>query len=296
MTVSKMLSFLAHVAASVGWMIAAAGPASAQQQREWHIWQNVEQCSMTRQGWLAPAQDNPGIGGIGSWLPVPGDRALPDVESAFAELDAFRLTSPWFRAQCCKVQVWSDPTNGQFAIAEEGQLPGSGFTMVRSPPICCEDAALIAGFDPFGCRSVTLMSVPGVTIRFGPTGPVSPIGPVTIPSTPPLTIAGEASGDGGVPAGHAPGQYLGCFRDTNNPFNLDGYLVRSGSNTPEACVATCRDKGFRYAGVEFGESCLCGNDGYDRAGPADNCDMACTGDAKKICGGYNANSVYATGL
>jgi hypothetical protein len=92
---------------------------------------------------------------------------------------------------------------------------------------------------------------------------------------------------------HATGDYLGCYADTS-VFDLDGFLERSQTNTPENCVATCAAKGFAYAGVQYGESCLCG-DSYGRYGEAGNCDFQCTGDPGEICGGYNANSVYATG-
>jgi hypothetical protein len=97
-----------------------------------------------------------------------------------------------------------------------------------------------------------------------------------------------------APSGQRAG-YIGCFRDSNNPFDLDGYLERSRANTPQRCMAICRDKGFEYAGVQYGESCLCG-DRYGSQGRASNCDMPCTGDSKQICGGRLANSVYATGV
>ena len=92
-----------------------------------------------------------------------------------------------------------------------------------------------------------------------------------------------------------PGQLLGCFRDTNAPFDLDGYLERSNENTPQRCVSICKAKGFRFAGVQYGQSCLCGNR-YGRYGPADNCNMACTGNRGEMCGGFNSNHIYRTGL
>lgn len=95
-----------------------------------------------------------------------------------------------------------------------------------------------------------------------------------------------------VPSGQA--TLLGCFKDPNNPFDLDGYLERSGQNTPQNCVQICRARGFAYAGVQFSESCLCGNT-YGQFGAAANCDMPCTGDASQICGGMNSNMVYSTG-
>ena len=90
-------------------------------------------------------------------------------------------------------------------------------------------------------------------------------------------------------------RYLGCFRDPNSPFDLDGHLERSAQNTPERCIQTCAAKGFRYAGVQYAESCLCGHS-YGRFGPASNCNMACTGNPRQVCGGGNANSVYDTGI
>jgi hypothetical protein len=62
---------------------------------------------------------------------------------------------------------------------------------------------------------------------------------------------------------------------------LDGYLEHGENNTPERCIATCRDKGFKYAGVQYGQSCLCGNS-YGKYGTAHNCDFRCTGDSTKI--------------
>ena len=113
------------------------------------------------------------------------------------------------------------------------------------------------------------------------------------PLTPPPPTAGERGGGQPTLPATTTGQLLGCFKDTS-AFDLDGHLERSAANTPQACIARCASFGFRYAGVQYGESCLCG-DSYGRYGPADNCNYACTGDAGQICGGYSANSIYATG-
>jgi hypothetical protein len=60
-------------------------------------------------------------------------------------------------------------------------------------------------------------------------------------------------------------------------------------------METCYDLGFKYAGVQWGQACLCG-DSYGKYGPATNCDMACTGDPTETCGGFASNEVWATGL
>jgi len=87
---------------------------------------------------------------------------------------------------------------------------------------------------------------------------------------------------------------IGCFKDTSD-FDLNGHLERSATNTPQRCIETCRQKGFAYAAVQYGQSCLCG-DSYGKYGKADNCNYKCTGDPNQICGGYSANSVYSTGI
>lgn len=97
-----------------------------------------------------------------------------------------------------------------------------------------------------------------------------------------------------TPVALAAPRYLGCFRDPNRPFDLDGYLERSALNTPERCIQTCAAQGFKYAGVQYGESCLCGNS-YGRFGAAPACSMPCTGNPRQACGGANANAVFTTG-
>lgn len=123
-------------------------------------------------------------------------------------------------------------------------------------------------------------------------GQIAKIGEV--PAGPVRAPPGEASEEPSLPAGGTGGaQFLGCFKDTSD-FDLDGHLERSRTNTPQSCIATCRGMGFRYAGLQYGESCLCGNS-YGRYGRAENCSYVCTGDPSQVCGGYSSNSVYATG-
>jgi hypothetical protein len=296
----------ARVASLVGFVFAVVfawlppSSARAQDGQPFQVWINTAQCSMTRAGWLAVAQDSPGFG----WTHSPGSSPQFTMVGALALLDALRINTcqadstscPAFKNYCCPVVVWSNPSTGAFSIAKEGDIPGGGFGMMETGPICCEEAVGIAGFDPFGCTSVALMSVPGAVVQMTPTGPVSTTGStITIPTSPPTVVLSLAGGGGGGGGTHAAGEYLGCFKDPNNPYNLDGFLGHPANNTPEACTAICRDKGFKYAGVEWSVSCLCG-DSYDHYGTANNCDMACPGDSSEICGGFGSNSVFATGL
>jgi len=96
-----------------------------------------------------------------------------------------------------------------------------------------------------------------------------------------------------VPPAEAASGAIGCFRDTSD-YDLDGHLERSAENTPSRCIAICKAKGFAYAGVQYGESCLCGNS-YGRHGKAEDsaCNHPCTGDRSQTCGGYSTNTVYS---
>ena len=266
-------------------LVLPAGVTQAQT-NPFNLYVDLNNCALTRASWMAIAQESPGFG----WQLAPESAPGLTFAAAFALLDAVRITSPRFANHCCPTTVYRDMQTGVMSIVPDDSLfPPPPSQQPGGPSgVCCEDAALFIGSDPLGCTVIPLASVPGATVIIGPTGPVSPTGPITIPTDPPTTVGGSA-------VTLAAGTYIGCFRDPNSPYNLDGYLERSAENTPQRCVETCQAQGFAYAGVEYGQSCLCG-DRYDQFGPADNCDMACTGDASQMCGGYNANSVYATGL
>jgi len=96
-------------------------------------------------------------------------------------------------------------------------------------------------------------------------------------------------------------RYMGCFRDKGDPFGLKGrdlffFAFGSYAMTPNLCIRECAKRGFRYAGVQYGTQCFCGNS-YGSYGRATNCDMECSGDKSQMCGGSWANSVYkADGL
>ncbi|BAT72175.1 conserved hypothetical protein [Thermosulfidibacter takaii ABI70S6] len=91
-------------------------------------------------------------------------------------------------------------------------------------------------------------------------------------------------------------KYLGCFRDKGDPKglsgrDLNGFIFSSPSMTIYRCISLCADKGFKYAAVQYGSYCFCGNS-YGKYGKAQNCNMLCSGNRKEICGGVWANSVY----
>ncbi|WWD17948.1 hypothetical protein CI109_102393 [Kwoniella shandongensis] len=86
---------------------------------------------------------------------------------------------------------------------------------------------------------------------------------------------------------------LGCAIDHSTRV-LNGYVaLNQYSLTVDSCLTVCEDKGFAYAGVEFGKECYCG-----AALPTDvkysqtACNMKCAGDASETCGGSYAIELF----
>lgn len=73
--------------------------------------------------------------------------------------------------------------------------------------------------------------------------------------------------------------------------------------TQTLCVQTCRDRGWAFAGVEYGRECYCGdrmnllsNGGGgkgEQAASEGECDMLCSGDKGELCGGASRIGVWA---
>ncbi|KAK1756188.1 WSC domain-containing protein [Echria macrotheca] len=88
---------------------------------------------------------------------------------------------------------------------------------------------------------------------------------------------------------------LGCWTDDSSlgraltyRQNIDGPL------TTEKCLQQCRNGGFPFAGTEYAGECWCGivigNDTF--AAPAEECNMACSGDSSETCGGPGRLNLY----
>ncbi len=92
---------------------------------------------------------------------------------------------------------------------------------------------------------------------------------------------------------------VGCHSDNPNadPLgtrgrDLDGAAFKNPSMTVKKCLGLCSDQGFKFAGLQNGSWCFCG-DSYGRykAGSA-SCTVKCAGDRKQVCGGEGANKVW----
>lgn len=88
-----------------------------------------------------------------------------------------------------------------------------------------------------------------------------------------------------------PGGPVGCFRDAPDrdlPVGLDG-----GRFTEGRCRRACRQRGHRFAALQYGGQCFCG-DTYGRYGraPDNECGMPCRRNGRNRCGGEWRNLVY----
>ena len=96
-------------------------------------------------------------------------------------------------------------------------------------------------------------------------------------------------------------RYIGCSIDEekrvlNTKINSK---LRSGLSVDvtKTCIKACgKTYSTKYAGLQFGYQCFCGNV-YDSSGRADekDCNMKCHGNDNLKCGSIWRNSVYKTG-
>lgn len=92
---------------------------------------------------------------------------------------------------------------------------------------------------------------------------------------------------------------MGCYKEKGHSTRIvpalenrvmNAYTFKNNMTIKE-CVNVCLKRGFKYAGLQYGNDCYCDNT-YDKYGKADNCNMSCSGNKNEVCGGYWANSVY----
>ncbi|KAI8494656.1 Proprotein convertase subtilisin/kexin type 9 [Branchiostoma belcheri] len=91
--------------------------------------------------------------------------------------------------------------------------------------------------------------------------------------------------------------YVGCYRARVGGLTSD-VTVDDESLIPTSCINHCTSEGYRYAGLQFGNECLCGDSlsqlTWFGSEPESECDTPCTGDAAEACGGNKRTSIYRT--
>jgi len=89
-------------------------------------------------------------------------------------------------------------------------------------------------------------------------------------------------------------RYVGCFKDTvKHALPHDMTSIREDTSV-DSCLAACAQHDFRYAALQDGVMCYCGQSGHKKYGRVDEkeCNKWCEGDAAQICGGWFTSSVY----
>ncbi|THC88544.1 hypothetical protein EYZ11_012005 [Aspergillus tanneri] len=127
--------------------------------------------------------------------------------------------------------------------------------------------------------TVTLSTAASVTI------PVTTLPASTTTSVPVVTA---------LPTGWT---YAGCYEDNLNGRVMMNMQPENKAMTVESCVATCTRLNYTVAGMEYASQCFC--DQYVRNGaslrPSSECNMACAGNMREMCGGPDRLSVYYQG-
>lgn len=92
----------------------------------------------------------------------------------------------------------------------------------------------------------------------------------------------------------APWSYLGCYPDTifAPALNTEIYRDLLSGMTETKCINYCGGRGYKYAGLEFGSECHCGNSLSVSAATAGSCNMACSGSRGELCGGLSRLTTF----
>jgi len=84
---------------------------------------------------------------------------------------------------------------------------------------------------------------------------------------------------------------LGCYQDRGNR-DLPT-LIREGYGDPKTCFQMAKDRGFKYAGLQYRGECWAGN-AYGKHGkrPDSECNMKCKKNPSRTCGAGWRNEIF----
>merc|ERR1711884_449874 len=92
--------------------------------------------------------------------------------------------------------------------------------------------------------------------------------------------------------------YIGCFKNSFNDLDrllIEGEFNNFRNNTPNWCVKVCTDRGYDYAGLQYGSQCICTNTGPQGNSEEYKCTYGCAGDNSiKMCGGLGYINIFHT--
>uniref|UniRef100_A0A1Y9J007 protein xylosyltransferase n=1 Tax=Anopheles quadriannulatus TaxID=34691 RepID=A0A1Y9J007_ANOQN len=95
---------------------------------------------------------------------------------------------------------------------------------------------------------------------------------------------------------YVPYRMVGCFPRRNLTHDTLSRIF--AHSTPKNCVDFCLQREFRYAIVQNGKTCSCGDDAPNQEERINDgmCNAPCSGNSDQFCGGKMTSSVYETGL
>ncbi len=105
------------------------------------------------------------------------------------------------------------------------------------------------------------------------------------------TSTSTSSTAASTPTGAAPWTALGCYEDSTTARSLSLLAYKGQANsTVGVCQTACKQRGYRFSGVEYGSECYCDNFMLNRASsigskPAKECSSVCAGASNSTCGG-----------
>ncbi|XP_063407365.1 C-type lectin domain family 18 member A-like isoform X2 [Mytilus trossulus] len=86
--------------------------------------------------------------------------------------------------------------------------------------------------------------------------------------------------------------YIGCYQDDRTRI-LPKAVLKDKGMTVKKCQQFCGKKGFKFAGVEYGYECFCGNVLRKcRKRKESDCKTPCSGNKRQTCGGPWRISIY----
>nr|XP_020450127.1 WSC domain-containing protein 2 [Monopterus albus] len=88
-------------------------------------------------------------------------------------------------------------------------------------------------------------------------------------------------------------KYIGCYVDDTQKRALKGISFFDYKRmTVFRCQDNCAERGYMYAGLEFGAECYCGHKIQAPSASESECNMECKGEKSNLCGGANRLSIY----
>ena len=98
-----------------------------------------------------------------------------------------------------------------------------------------------------------------------------------------------------IDPGTAGYSHIGCYTEATAGRALPNKLLDTQTMTVPICIAFCALDNYKYAGVEYGSECWCGNAlaaGAVLAPMQTDCSMLCKGDSLHYCGAENRLNIY----